>query len=172
MPSPTRLTPKDLAPGSSYLHRNGLFVRHIDAIDGNTVHYHDQYSQGSCSKAAFLKACPSAASPEAAAAADQHLLRIERTTSQDAFTLRDEANALTAYAFRNGFLEDLHAGKSSPLLTQPGYSRITDDEMKRLMIEASEKLARMLALKQEHPVEYDQFIRKYQTTYCRAWNRA
>jgi hypothetical protein len=55
------------------------------------------------------------ASPEAAAAADQQLASIERVTSQDTFTVRDEANALTAYAFRNGFLEDLHAGKSSRL---------------------------------------------------------
>jgi hypothetical protein len=54
MPTPTRLTAKDLVPGGSYLHRNGHFVRHIEAIDGDTVHYHDQYSQGSCSKQAFL----------------------------------------------------------------------------------------------------------------------
>jgi len=46
------------------------------------------------------------------------------------FTLRDEANAICAYAFRNGFLEDLHAGKPSPLLTDPGYSRVTDDVSK------------------------------------------
>jgi hypothetical protein len=111
------------------------------------------------------------ASPEDAAAANQHLTRIEQITSEDAFTVRDEANALTAYAFRNGFLEDLHAGKPSPLLEQPGYSRITDDEMKRLMIEASEKLARMLALKQENSAEYGQSIRKYGRTYCRTWKR-
>ena len=43
--------------------------------------------------------------------------------------------------------EELYAGKRSPLLEQSGYSRITDDEMRRLMIEASEKLARMLRLK-------------------------
>ena len=168
---PTRLAPKDLLVGTSYLHRKGLFVRHIDSIEGNTVHYHDQESRWSCSKQAFLKACTSIASPEAAAAADQELERIERVTSQDAFTLRDEANALTAHAFRNGFLEDLHAGKPSPLLEQPGYSRITDDEMKRLMVEASEKLARMLVLKQQDPAEYDEFIRKYQKTYCRSWKR-
>ena len=168
---PTRLAPKDLLAGTSYLHTNGLFVRHIDAIEGDTVLYHDQYGQGRCSKGAFLKACPSVASPEAATLAGKELERIERVTSQDAFTLRDEANTLTAYAFRNGFLEDLHAGKPSPLLEQPGYSRITDDEMKRLMIEASEKLARMLALKRQNPAEYDQFIRKYQRTYCRTWRR-
>ena len=168
---PTRLAPEDLLVGTSYLHRNGLFVRHIDAIEGNPVHYHDQHSSWSCSKQAFLKACQSVASPDAAAAANQELERIERVTSQDAFTLRDEADALTAHAFRNGFLEDLHAGKHLPLLDQPGYSRITDDEMKRLMIEASEKLARMLALKQQDPAEYDRFIRKYQKTYCRTWKR-
>jgi hypothetical protein len=84
----------------------------------------------------------------------------ERTSPAGEFTLRDEANALTAHAFRNGFLEDLHAGKPSPPLQQPGYSRITDDEMKR-----------MLALKQQNPAEYDRFIRKYQKTYCRTWKR-
>ena len=55
----------------------------------------------------------------------------------DDFTIRDEANAVTAFAFRNGFIEELHAGKWSPLLEQPGNSRITDDEMRRLMIEAA-----------------------------------
>jgi hypothetical protein len=43
--------------------------------------------------------------------------------------------------------------------------------MKRLMVEASEKLARMLALKKQNPAEYDQFLRKYSKTYCRTWNR-
>jgi hypothetical protein len=109
MAKPTQLMPKDLVVGGSYLHTNGIFVRHIDAIEGDTVGYHDQYGQGRCSKEAFLKACPSLASPEAAAAANQHLTRIEQVTSQDALTVRDEANSLTVYAFRNGFLEDLHA---------------------------------------------------------------
>ena len=39
------------------------------------------------------------------------------------FTLRDEANAIVAYAFRNGPIEDLHAGKSSPLLNDHGFER-------------------------------------------------
>jgi hypothetical protein len=42
------------------------------------------------------------------------------------FTVRDEANALTAFAFRNGPLEDLHVGQSSPLLDNPSLSRITN----------------------------------------------
>jgi hypothetical protein len=39
------------------------------------------------------------------------------------------------------------------------------------MVEASENPARMLALKQQNPAEYDQFIRKHQKTYCRTWKR-
>lgn len=35
------------------------------------------------------------------------------------FTIRDEANALVAWAFRNGPIENLHAGKNSPLLDDP-----------------------------------------------------
>jgi hypothetical protein len=89
----------------------------------------------------------------------------------DDFTLRGEANALTAFAFRNGFIEELHAGKHSPLLEEPGYSRITDSEMRRLMIEASAKLAQMLKLKESDPAKYDATIRAYRENYCRAWNR-
>ena len=170
MPEPTRLTPRDLAVGGHYLHVNRLFIRTIDTIEGDTVIYHDQYGQGRCGRNAFLKTCPALASGEQTAQAEDHLARITRKTEGE-FTLRDEANALTAFAFRNGFLEDLHAGKSSPVLNEPGYSRVTDDEMKRLMIEASEKLEQMLRMKREEPGRYESFIRDYQRRYCRAWKR-
>lgn len=87
------------------------------------------------------------------------------------FTVRDEANALTAYAFRNGPLEDLHAGKSSPLTDDPSLSRITDAEMKKLMINASEHLAKMLALRDSEPEAYWRFVQTYGAMYCRSWNR-
>jgi hypothetical protein len=45
------------------------------------------------------------------------------------FSHRYEANALTAYAFRNGMLEDLHAGETSTLLDYPKLSRSTNQEM-------------------------------------------
>jgi hypothetical protein len=90
---------------------------------------------------------------------------------KDEFSLRDEANALTALAFRNGFLEELHAGASSPLLDDPKNSRITDEEMRRLMIEASEKLGQMLELKRNDPAGYDAMIRDYHDRYCRKWKR-
>jgi len=87
------------------------------------------------------------------------------------FTLRDEANALTAYAFRNGPLEQLHAGAASPLLDDPGLSRITDAEMKALMINASATLARALALREGDPEVYRRFVQGYALAYCRSWKR-
>lgn len=87
------------------------------------------------------------------------------------FTIRDEANALTAYAFRNGFIEELHAGKRSPLLDQPEFSRITDNEMRRLMVEASQKIAEMLALMRTDRKKYISWLAHYHPMYCRKWKR-
>jgi hypothetical protein len=87
------------------------------------------------------------------------------------FTIRDEANALTAFAFRNGQLENLHAGRPSPLTSDPGLSRITDEEMKRLMIEASQKLERILKLRDSDPASYQNFVKCYALTYCKSWYR-
>jgi hypothetical protein len=60
---------------------------------------------------------------------------------EHSLTVREEANALTCFAFRNGFIEKLHAGKYSELLEKPGLSRITDSEMKKLIVGASSALA-------------------------------
>ena len=171
MPNRERIRPSDLIVGSHYLHVNQMFIRRIEAIEGDTVFYHDQYGAGHCSKRAFVRTCPSVASPEEMTLAEQQLKTITRTTSLGEFSVRDEANALTAYAFRNGLLEDLHAGKPLPMPNQRGYSRISDDEMRRLMIEASAKLSSMLQLKQEDPAKYEIVIRDYQRRYCRCWDR-
>jgi hypothetical protein len=158
---------RDLVVGGRYLHVNGDFVRQIVAIEGHTVYWRDQMASGQCSKSAFLKRCPSLAPSEATA---QTSIPAPLPPVGE-FTLRDEANALTAYAFRNGFIEDLHAGKDSPMLRQPGNSRISDDEMRRLMIESSEKLERLLHMKRSDPEEYDAFVRSYHKVYCRGWKR-
>ena len=76
------------------------------------------------------------------------------------FTLRDEANAICAYAFRNGPIEDIHAD-----------GRISDEEMKHLMIKASESLAKLLAMKHDTPAVYDRFIHDYHRKFCRRWER-
>jgi hypothetical protein len=169
--APKRIGVQDLVVEGRYLHVNGLFVRQIDGIDGDSVMYHDQYGQGQCGRRVFLKQCPVMASKNDEARGERELLSHPPLPAEGEFTLRDEANALTAYAFRHGFLEELHAGKSSPLLEQPGFSRISDEEMQKLMIDASAKLTEMLRLKREKPVEYGMFIRRYQRNYCRKWKR-
>ena len=90
-------------------------------------------------------------------------------------TLRDEANAITAQVFRNGFLEDLHAGRWSPILSDPACSRITDQEMKKLMIETSAQLAHWLYLREllldERPDAYLQVITTIRWMFTRKWER-
>ncbi len=76
-------------------------------------------------------------------------------------TQRDEANVLTAYAFRNGFLEDLHAG----------WAGFSDEEMKKLMIEASAHLASLLHVRQVHPALYVEFLVEYGSLFCRGWSQ-
>jgi hypothetical protein len=85
-------------------------------------------------------------------------------------TIRDEANALTVLAFRNGFLEELHAGIHHPALDDQKYSRITNEEMKALMVEASERLAKLLHLKETNPEEYARKL-EFAWRYCRNWDR-
>ena len=74
------------------------------------------------------------------------------------FSYRDQANVMTLLAFRNSPLEDLHAGRYSPLLEDPALSRITDEEMKTLMIAASSKLAELLNLRDTDPDAFAQLL--------------
>ena len=105
-------------------------------------------------------------------------LKIEAIPSQlldqlfpGGFTVRDEANALTALAFRNGPLEDLHAGGFSPLTNDASLSRITQEEMKELMIDASTKLARLLSMRETEPEKYNSLVQVYGASYCVGWDR-
>ena len=49
------------------------------------------------------------------------LIELEARVFPEGFTVRDEANAIVAMAFRNGPIEDLHAGKASELLSDPEH---------------------------------------------------
>jgi len=99
------------------------------------------------------------------------LIQLEAQLFPDGFTLRDEANAIVALAFRNGPIENLHAGKSSELLSNPELSRITDDEMKTLMINACEQVAMLLKRKETDPEDYYNKIMSYNHMYCQRWER-
>jgi hypothetical protein len=66
-----------------------------------------------------------------------------------------EAKALTALAFRNGPIEELHAGSAcSECSGDSAISHITDEEMKRLMKAAVNAMYRLLWERQHDPEAY------------------
>ncbi|MEO0510807.1 MAG: hypothetical protein AAF065_13225 [Verrucomicrobiota bacterium] len=89
-------------------------------------------------------------------------------TEDPELSIRDEANILTALAFRNGPIENLHAGRHDPVLDDPSASRITDDEMKALMINASEQLAKLLHLRETDPAAYQEKM-DFGSAYTKGW---
>jgi len=101
----------------------------------------------------------------------QELIQMESQLFPDGFTLRDEANAIVAMALRNGPIEDLHAGRPSELLSDPGLSRISDDEMKTLVINACEQVSKLLELKETEPEAYYRQMLSYNRMYCKRWER-
>ena len=66
-----------------------------------------------------------------------------------------EAKALVALAFRNGPIEDLHAGRPCAVCSgNRAISHISDDEMKAIMKSAVDALYRLLWLRDSDPVAY------------------
>ena len=43
--------------GESYLHRNMLFIRTIDGIEGDTISWHDKHGPGQCTAKVFARQC-------------------------------------------------------------------------------------------------------------------
>ena len=91
-------------------------------------------------------------------------------TNFDRQQLAREAKAIVALAFRNGPIEDIHAGRPCPTCTgQPGYSRITDAEMKSIMKNAVDHVYALLLLKNEKSAEYESEIQLGQR-YTATWD--
>jgi len=62
--------------------------------------------------------------------------------------LATEAKSIVALAFRNGPIEDVHAGKECPFCAgKPEYSHITQDEMRNIMKQAGDAVYNLLRLK-------------------------
>ncbi len=81
-------------------------------------------------------------------------------TTSDRKQLAREAKAIVALAFRNGPIEDLHAGKPCPACEgKAGFSRITDAEMKTIMKNAVDRVYALLCLRSENPAEYESQIK-------------
>jgi hypothetical protein len=71
--------------------------------------------------------------------------------------LANEAKALVALAFRNGPIEEIHAGRPCTLCCgTPEISHISDEEMKRVMRSAVDALYRLLWLREHDPRSYDE----------------
>jgi hypothetical protein len=81
-----------------------------------------------------------------------------------------EAKAIVALAFRNGPIEELHAGQPCPTCSgRNGFSRITDDEMKLIMKNAVDHVYGLLLLKEEDPLEYESKI-SFGERYTGKWD--
>ena len=81
-----------------------------------------------------------------------------------------EAKAIVALAFRNGPIENIHAGRPCPTCSgQAGYSRITDAEMKGIMRNAVNRLYALLLLKSSDPDKYESEIR-FGERYTANWD--
>jgi len=156
---------RDLRVGGCYQHANGTFIRQIDAIEGDTIVWHDATRKGRCSKRVFLSRCPCLApdTPEA-----NPKPKTTAATLDNYVTLRDEANALTVLAFSDSLSEALQTGESSRPPKPPGSRRI-DGQMRRLLIQASSALERLLRLKQDDGDKYELLVRGTKNAHCRNW---
>jgi hypothetical protein len=68
-----------------------------------------------------------------------------------------EAKALVALAFRNGPIEDLHAGRPCTVCSgNREISHITDEEIKAIMKSAVNTTYRLLWLRDADPVAYNE----------------
>ena len=84
--------------------------------------------------------------------------------------LAREAKAIVVLAFRNGPIEEVHAGPRCPTCAdQAGYSRITDAEMKSIMKNAVDRVYYLLCLKTEDPTQYETQI-AFGERYARTWD--
>ena len=99
------------------------------------------------------------------------LAREAKEVFKGGFNLRDEANAIVCLALRNGPIEGLHAGRWSPLLEDDTLSRLTDDEIKAIMINTSEMVAFFLWLRDNAPDFYKDYLQRCGTESCRNWER-
>lgn len=84
--------------------------------------------------------------------------------------LAREAKAIVALAFRNGPIENVHAGKTCPTCQgKAEYSHITQGEMRQIMKSAVDHLYTFLVLKKNDPKAYEALI-AFGEQYTRAWD--
>ena len=81
-----------------------------------------------------------------------------------------EAKAIVALAFRNGPIEDLHAGKQCPTCGGSAeYSRISDEEMKGIIKAAVNKVYSLLWQRQNDTDAYAKSL-VFGSRYTSRWD--
>ena len=81
-----------------------------------------------------------------------------------------EAKAIVALAFRNGPIEDVHAGTDCPTCSgKSEYSRITQSEMKNIMKTAVNRVYTLLLVKEEKPDIFNGMI-QHGLLYTSSWD--
>ncbi|MCW5963619.1 MAG: hypothetical protein KIT83_06245 [Bryobacterales bacterium] len=91
-------------------------------------------------------------------------------TDRDLEDLAQEAKSIVVYAFRNGAIEDIHAGKACPRCSgKSEYSHITQEEMRILIKSAVDRIYALLKMKSEYPEHYDEMI-KAGALFTAAWD--
>jgi len=81
-----------------------------------------------------------------------------------------EAKALVALAFRNGPIEDLHAGEVCPTCTsKAGFSHISIEEIKTVMKNSVDRLYRLLWQREYDPEKYQRNL-AFGLRYARDWD--
>ncbi len=81
-----------------------------------------------------------------------------------------EAKAIVALAFRNGPIEDLHAGRACTTCRgDPTYSRISDEEMEVIMKAAVNQVYKLLDLRDHDPVAFEKQV-AFGARYTSTWD--
>jgi hypothetical protein len=84
--------------------------------------------------------------------------------------LAAEAKSLVVLAFRNGPIEDVHAGKECPTCVgKSEYSHITPAEMKNIMKQAVGTVYKLLWLKRNDPGKYEAAL-EFGNRHTRFWD--
>jgi hypothetical protein len=97
-------------------------------------------------------------------------MKKSKAVIEDSSRLAREAKAIVALAFRNGPIEDVHAGKTCPTCHgKAKYSHITQGEMRRIMKGAVDKVYMFLVLKERDPDAYEALVRLGER-YTAAWD--
>ena len=85
--------------------------------------------------------------------------------------MMEEAKAIVAFAFRNGYLERLHAGVECPFCSgREDVSRINDEEMKKLMKDAVNRVYFLLKLRERDRDAYEKLLETVNSFYTRKWD--